>query len=109
MRNETVTQRLEATGIRLEPEFAVPINGVTLSLPYMVTRQKITVEGSDNGNVSLCRTEWTVALFSVNKAPDLEHTIRRALMGVGSVEITCYPDCSPYQTNFKFTTRQIMR
>ena len=35
---EKVLTRLDSTGIRREDEAAVPVNGVTVPLPYMVIR-----------------------------------------------------------------------
>ena len=36
---EKVLTRLDSTGIRREDEAAVPVNGVTVPLPYMVIRK----------------------------------------------------------------------
>lgn len=109
MTNEAVLARLDATGIRREADFMVPINNSQVKLPYQIVRTKETVTGSDNGNVNILKTEWGVALFTVNREAALEDRFRKALRDVGKVEIIRYPDGSPYQTTFKFTTNQIMR
>lgn len=109
MTKEAVLQRIDSTGIRREDDFVVPINGKQVKLPYQVVRTKETVTGSDNGNVRLVKIEWAVVLFSANRDPELENKIIKELQGVGKVEITSYPDGTPYQTTFKFITNQIMR
>lgn len=109
MTKETVLQRISDTGIRKERDFAVPINGQTFPLPYLVIRSKDTVIGSDNGNVCLIRTDWEIPLFSANRALDLEQKLQKALLGVGKMEIIPYPDGTVYQTTFKFSTTQTMQ
>ena len=109
MTRELVLSRIDGTGIRRESDFAVPINGSTVPLPYLVVRTKGTISGSDNGKVQIVKIEWAVALFTANRDTELEIKIIQSLRGVGNVEITPYPDGSPYQTTFKFTTYQIVR
>lgn len=109
MKNTEVLNRLDSTEIRREQDFAVPVNGVAVPLPYMVARSEAEVNGSDNGRVRFVKTKWTVALFAANRALDLEQKISAALSGVGKVEITPFPDGTPYQTNFEFTTHQVMK
>lgn len=109
MTKETVLAMLDTTGIRREADFAVPINGSPVAPPYQIVRTKETVTGSDNGKVSVLKTEWGVALFTVNRDDALEAVFLKALQGVGKVEVIRYPDGKPYQTTFKFTTNQIMR
>lgn len=109
MTEETVMRQLSSVGIPIEPDFAVPVNGVTKQLPYMVARSKSEVKGSDNGRVLYQTTKWLVALFCGNKRPDLERKTLLALAGVGQVEVESFPDGSPYQTNFEFETRQILK
>jgi len=109
MTRETVLEQIAKTGIRRESDFAVPINGSTVPLPYLVERTKENISGSDNGKVQIVKIEWAVALFAANRDTELERKIIQSLRGVGKVEITPYPDGSPYQTTFKFTTTQIMR
>lgn len=104
-----ILNRLDGTGIRREADSAVPMNGKVIPLPYMVVRQEVTVEGSDNGAVRFAVISWTVALFTANRDETRERLILRALAGVGPVRIERFPDGTPYQTNFEFTTRQIMR
>lgn len=105
MRREKVDELLKSTGIPVEHERAVPINGHNLPLPYMVIRTDELDEKSDNGRVCAVTINWTVALFSANKDFALECKIRRALAGAGDVTTTRYPDGVPYQTNFTFTTK----
>lgn len=109
MTNEAVLKCLDDTGIRREQDFVVPVNGEQAKLPYQVVRTKETEEGDDSGRLRIQKTEWTVALFTMNRDDVLTSRISRALSGVGKVEITRYPDGQPYQTNFKFTTRQILQ
>ena len=101
-----VLRRLDETGIRREADFVVPMNGAQIPLPYMVVRRQETVEESDDGVVSYLAIDWTVALFTTNKDIALERAIRRALAGVQKIEVTSFPDGTPYQTNFEFTTKQ---
>lgn len=108
MTNGEVQKCLDGTGIRRENDFVVPVNGKQAQLPYMVVRTKETEEGDDSGRLRIQKTEWTVALFTMNRDDVLTNRFSSALRGVGKVEITRYPDGQPYQTNFKFTTRQIL-
>lgn len=109
MTQEAVFKLLDGAGIPREADFAVPINGSTKKLPYMVARTKETIEGDDLGRIRIQRTEWIVALFTTNREDELELTTLRALSPVGRVEVTRFPDGRPYQTNFEFTTKQIMK
>lgn len=109
MTNETVLARLDGTGIPREEDLAVPINGKTRKLPYMVVRTKATVNGADLGRVRFMNTEWIVALFATNRDNALEDSIIKALASVGNVEIERFPDGQLYQTNFEFTTKQTMK
>ena len=97
MTESQILNRLDGVGIRREQDFAVPMNGVQVNLPYMVARQDKTIEGSDNGRAQLLKIEWTVALFSTNKNQALENLISRALCGVGKMKITSFPDGTPYR------------
>lgn len=107
MTETEIRQRLADTGIRVAGEADVPINDVTLPLPYLIIRQKTTVEGSDNGLVQFTRIEWEVSLFTPDKDPALNQRILAALRGCGRVEVLSFPDGSPYQTTFKFKTIDI--
>ncbi|MBQ7001695.1 MAG: hypothetical protein IJN67_11735 [Oscillospiraceae bacterium] len=109
MTRENVLQNIDNTGIRREADFAVPINGVPVPLPYLVVRTKETFSGSDNGRVQTVKIEWAVALFSTNRDLSLESKLIKALQGVGKLDVTPYPDGTPYSTHFKFTTNQIIR
>lgn len=108
MKAEIIEARLRATDIPLEDEKAVPMNGIQKPLPYQVVRKEETVDGDDAGRVRLRRIRWTVALFSANKAPELEQKIVRALAAVGGVAVQSFPDGAPYQTNFEFNTTEKM-
>lgn len=109
MKKEVILSLLDGTGIPREEDFAVPINGSTKKLPYMVVRTKETMEGDDLGRIRIQKTEWIVALFTVNREDALEEKFCRALSTVGKVEVTRFPDGRPYQTNFEFTTKQTMK
>lgn len=109
MIQENILTLLDSTGISREEDFAVPINGSAKKLPYMVVRTKDTIEGDDLGRIQIQKTEWIVALFTTNREEALEQKFRKALSPVGRVEITRYPDGRPYQTNFEFTTKQLMK
>lgn len=109
MKQETIYTMLDGTGIPREEDFAVPMNGSTKKLPYMVVRTKETIEGDDLGRIRIQRTEWIVALFTNNREDALEQKFCRALSTVGKVEVTRFPDGRPYQTNFEFTTKQTMK
>lgn len=108
MTREIILNKLDGTGIHREKDRVVPINGSQVILPYMVVRTKETEEGDDLGRVRIQRIDWTVALFTTDRDDDLSGKISQALFSVGKVEITRYPDGQPYQTNFKFTTNQIL-
>lgn len=109
MTREKVLEKLDGTGIHREEDRAVPVNGAQVKLPYLVVRTKETMSGDDLGRVQMVKIEWGVALFTVNRAIDLEKSISKALAGVGKVEIIHYPDGTPYQTTFKFTTTEIVK
>ena len=104
-----ISTRLQATGIRMEEEHVVPCNGINVALPYMVLRQESEMTGDDAGRIQLEEVHWTVALFSQQKAPDMERKIKLALAGLGRVKITSYPDGTPYETNFEFMTKSILK
>ena len=76
---EKVLTRLDSTGIRREDEAAVPVNGVTVPLPYMVIRTIEKDTWDDLGRVCVKTIMWTIALFTANKDVALECKIRKAL------------------------------
>lgn len=102
---DKVLARLDGTGIRREEETVVPINGETVQLPYMVARSEETDTWGDMGRVCVTTIVWTVTLFTANKDFALECKIRKALAGLGNIEITRYPDGQPYSVDFTFTTK----
>lgn len=102
---EKVLARLDKTNIRREEETVVPINGATVLLPYMVVRSEETDSWSDMGRVGVTTIIWTVVLFTTNKDFALECKIRKALAGLGTVEIERFPDGEPYSVYFTFTTK----
>lgn len=104
MTAEKINQNLVSTLIPMEEDSAVPMNGTARKLPYMVARQDITIIGSDNGSVGFSKISWTVAYFSTARDELAERKIVAALAGVGGIVITRFPDGTPYQTNFEFTT-----
>lgn len=105
IKREKVLARLDNTDIRREEETVVPINGATVPLPYMVVRSEETDTWGDMGRVCVTTIVWTVTLFTANKDFALECKIRKALAGLGTVEITRYPDGQPYSVDFTFTTK----
>ena len=102
---EKIVERLDRTGIRREEETAVPINGVTIPLPYIVLRSEEADNWDDQGRVCTTTIVWTITLFTTNKDFALECKIRKALAGLGTVEIKRYPDGAPYSVDFTFTTK----
>ena len=92
MRRSTILARLAETGIRQEAEKVVPANGAPVPLPYRVRIKTLT---------------WAVALFTKNKDFALERKILAALQGCGPVNVDHFPDGTPYQTLFSFTTREV--
>ena len=102
---EKILERLTNTGIRREEETVVPINGATVPLPYMVVRTEESDKWDDKGRVCVVTITWTVTLFTTNKDFALECKIRKALAGLGTVEIQRYPDGEPYSVDFTFTTK----
>lgn len=106
MTDEQIRKHLADTGIRIAGETEIPSNAAVKALPYLIIRQKATAEGSDNGFVGFARLEWEVTLFTSDKAPGLNRCILAALQGVGRVEVSSFPDLSPYVTIFKFKTFQ---
>lgn len=105
MRRETIINRLDATGIRREEETVTPVAGAVVSLPYFIVRTSETDTSDDAGRVSVTTTAWTVTLFTTNKDFALECKIRKALCGVGTVNIERFPDEEPYSVDFRFTTK----
>lgn len=101
---EKILERLDNTGIRREEETVVPINGVTVPLPYMVVRSEEVDKWDDLGHVCITTITWTVVLFTANKDFALERKIRKALAGL-TVEIERFPDGEPYSVYFTFTTK----
>ena len=102
---EKILARLDSTDIRREDETVVPVNGATVPLPYMVVRREETDNWDDKGRVCVVTTRWTVILFTTNKDFVLECKIRKALAGLGNVEIERFPDGEPYSVYFTFTTK----
>ena len=102
---EKILERLDNTGIRREEETVVPINGATVPLPYMVVRSEEVDKWADMGRVGVTTIMWTVVLFTANKDFALECKIRKALAGLGTVEIERFPDGEPYSVYFTFTTK----
>lgn len=102
---EKVLERLDNTGIRREEETVVPINGAAVPLPYMVVRSEEADKWDDMGRVCVTTIMWTVVLFTTNKDFALECKIRKALAGLGTVEIERFPDGEPYSVYFTFTTK----
>ena len=99
---EKVLTRLDSTGIRREDEAAVPVNGVTVPLPYMVIRTIEKDTWDDLGRVCVKTIMWTIALCTANKDVALECKIRKALAGLGTIEIERFPDGEPYSIHFTF-------
>lgn len=102
---EKILARLDKTNIRREEETVVPINGATEQLPYMVVRSEETDTWDDMGRVCVTTIVWTVTLFTANKDFALECKIRKALAGLGTVNVERYPDGEPYSVDFTFTTK----
>lgn len=102
---EEILARLDKTNIRREEETVVPINGATEQLPYMVVRSEETDTWDDMGRVCVTTIVWTVTLFTANKDLALECKIRKALAGLGTVNVERYPDGEPYSVDFTFTTK----
>ena len=102
---EKILARLDKTSIRREEETVVPINGATEQLPYMVVRSEETDTWDDMGRVCITTIVWTVTLFTTNKDFALECKIRKALAGLGTVNVERYPDGEPYSVDFTFTTK----
>lgn len=106
---EKVLAHLDKTNIRREEETVVPINGATEQLPYMVVRSEETDTWDDNGRVCVVTIVWTVTLFTTNKDFALECKIRKALAGLGTVNVERYPDGEPYSVDFTFTTKGVRK
>lgn len=106
---EEILARLDKTNIRREEETVVPINGATEQLPYMVVRSEETDTWDDMGRVCVTTIVWTVTLFTTNKDFALECKIRKALAGLGTVNVERYPDGEPYSVDFTFTTKGVRK
>ena len=106
---EEILARLDKTNIRREEETVVPINGATEQLPYMVIRSEETDTWDDMGRVCVTTIVWTVTLFTANKDFALECKIRKALAGLGTVNVERYPDGEPYSVDFTFTTKGVRK
>lgn len=104
MTNSQIWARLADVGIRIVRDHEIPINGKILPLPYLVALPKLTVIGSDNGAVSISRTDWQLALLTAERNDALNQRVLSALAGCGRVSMEHFPELNPYQTTFKFTT-----
>lgn len=104
MTDKQIRNRLRVLGIREIPDVDVPINGTVQELPCYALLPKTTVIGSDNGSVGLRRTDWQLILLTAERDETLNRGILAALAGAGKVTAEPFPDLSPYQTTFKFTT-----
>ena len=104
MTDTQIRSRLRVLGIREIPDVDVPINGVGQDLPCYALLPKTTVTGSDNGSVGLRRTDWQLILLTAERDEELSRGFLAALAGAGKVTVEPFPDLSPYQTTFKFTT-----
>lgn len=106
MKATDVLAILDGIGIPREEDFITPAGGVQIPLPYMVARKDETTRAADNRRVGIVSVSWTVALFTANRDFALERKILAAMHGVADIETEHFPDGSPYQTNFYFTTKE---
>ena len=104
MTETQIRKRLENLGVREIPDVDVPVNGIVQDLPCFALLPKTTVIGSDNGSVGLHRTDWQLILLTSERDDGLNRGILAALAGAGKPTMEPFPDLSPYQTTFKFTT-----
>lgn len=110
MSEDQIKESLSTIGLRVEQDFAVPLNGETRPLPYTVLRSEITLDASDDGALGVATYRYTLALFEANKDLSREAQVLRVLSPNSPVAVTRYPDSSPYQTNFEFSiTRKFRR
>lgn len=106
---EKILERLDNTGIRREEETVTPISGEVVPLPYLIVRSEETDNWDDAGRVRFVSVIWTITLFTANKDFALECKIRKALAGLGTVEVRRYPDGEPYSVDFTFTTKGVQK
>lgn len=104
---EKILERLEKTGIHREEETVTPISGAVVELPYLIVRSEEVDTWDDAGRVCYTVITWTITLFTVNKDFALECKIRKALAGLGTVEVQRFPDGEPYSVNFTFITKGV--
>lgn len=104
MTNKEIRRRLRELGIRIIKDKDVPINGQVQKVPCLALLPKTTVIGSDNGNVGIRRTDWQLILLTAERDEEKNALILDALKGCGKVTVEPFPELSPYQTTFKFTT-----
>ncbi len=104
MTETEIRNRLRKLNVREIPDVDVPINGTVQELPCYALLPKTTVIGSDNGSVGLQRTDWQLILLTAERDEKLNRGILAALAGAGKPTVEPFPDLSPYQTTFKFTT-----
>ena len=93
---------------KLNPEEREDLTGEALAnitVPYMVIRTIEKDTWDDLGRVCVKTIMWTIALFTANKDVALECKIRKALAGLGTIEIERFPDGEPYSIHFTFTTK----
>lgn len=104
MKHDEIRNRLRVLGIREIADVDVPINGKVQDLPCWALLPKTTAIGSDNGAVAVYRTDWQMILLTAEGDDGLNRCVLTALAGAGKVTVERFPDLSPYQTTFKFTT-----
>lgn len=106
MKTTDVLKILDGIGIPREEDFVTPAAGAQVPLPYMVARKDETTSAADNRRVGIVSVSWTVAFFTANRDFALERKILAALHNIANVETQHFPDGSPYQTNFYFSTKE---
>lgn len=109
MRKCEITMRLGTCGIHCHDDAAVPTNGQAFPLPYLIVHGDDQRNGDDVGFIAIVSTSWRLSLCTASISDDLEQMVLRSLTGVGQIAVTRQQFDNYHQTDFEFTTTEIVK